>query len=298
MSEIELSSLDFRYEGHRMRVRSVEARLLAEISERGIIEPVEGVDIDGVRVLLNGFKRCRCARKLGIGVVPYCSLGADEAAGIMSLLRDANNRGLSILEQARFIAELHDRHGMNPAQIAGALSRSKSWVSMRTGLMREMSDRVRQKLFSGAFPVYSYMYTLRQFMRMNWVNRSEIDEFVVAVSGKGLSVRDIEQLVHGYFRGPTEFKKQIRAGNVTLPLARMRDVPVPEDGCSEFERVLLKDFEIIQKYMRRVIGKSLDKRLKHRAFCAQAHLLSAGILSLAPVLVQAMRDLHDKCGQA
>ncbi len=45
MLEIELSSLDFRYEGHRMRVRSVESRLLAEIAECGIIEPVEGVDI-------------------------------------------------------------------------------------------------------------------------------------------------------------------------------------------------------------------------------------------------------------
>lgn len=298
MSEIELSSLDFRYEGHRMRVRSVEARLLSEIAECGIIEPVEGVDIDGVRVLLNGFKRCRCARKLGIGVIPYRSLGADEAAGIMLLLREANNRGLSILEQARFIAELHDRHGLDTARIAGALSRSKSWVSMRTGLMREISERVRQKLFSGAFPVYPYMYTLRQFMRMNGVRRSEVDEFVVAVSGKGLSVRDIEQLAHGYFRGPAEFREQIHAGNVALPLARMRDVPVSDDGCGEFERVLLKDFEIIQKYMRRVMGKSLDKRLKRRAFYAQAHLLSAGILSLAPAFIQAMRDFHDKCGQA
>lgn len=298
MLEIELASLDFRYEGHRMRVRSVESRLLSEISERGIVEPVEGVDIDGARVLLNGFKRCRCARKLGIGLVPYCSLGADEAAGIMSLLREANNRGLSILEQARFIKELHDRHGMDTARIAGALSRSKSWVSMRTGLMREMSERVRQKLFSGAFPVYPYMYTLRRFMRMNGVLKREVDEFVVAVSGKGLSVRDIEQLASGYFRGPSEFGEQIRAGNVTLPLARMREVPAPEDGCGEFERVLLKDFEIIHKYMRRVMGKSLDKRLTHRAFCAQAHLLSAGILSLAPAFIQATRDLHDKCGQA
>jgi hypothetical protein len=121
---------------------------------------------------------------------------------------------------------------------------------------------------------------------------------VVAVSGKGLSVRDIEQLAHGYFRGSKEFGEQIRAGNVALPLALMRDIPVSEDGCGEFERVLLKDLELIQKYMRRIMGKSLDKRLKNRAFYAQAHLLSAGILSLAPAFVEATRDLHDKCGQA
>ena len=40
---------------------------------------------------------------------------------------------------------------------------------MRLGLISEMSAAIRAKLFSGAFPVYSYMYTVRQFMRMNGV---------------------------------------------------------------------------------------------------------------------------------
>jgi hypothetical protein len=43
--------------------------------------------------------------------------------------------------------------------------------------------------------------------------------------------------------------------------------------------VLLKDLEITQKYMQRVMGKSEDRRLKTPAFFAQAHLLTAGILS-------------------
>lgn len=298
MLEIELSSLDLRYECHRMKDRTGELRLLADIAERGIVEPVEGVDVGGARVLLNGFKRCRCARRLGLGVVRYSSLGVDEAAGIMALLRSANNRSLTILEQAQFVVELKDRHGMNTSQIAGALSKSKSWVSMRVGLMSEMSARVRQKLFSGAFPVYPYMYTLRQFMRMNGVRKRDIEEFVMAVSGKGLSVRDIDQLAHGWFRGPAEFAEQIRAGNVAFPLERMRQVPTDEDGCSEYERVFLKDLEISRKYMQRTMGKSLDRRLKNRAFHAQAHLLIAGILSIAPSYIQTMRKLHDKCGQA
>ena len=47
------------------------------------------------------------------------------------------------------------------------LSRSKAWVSMRRNLLTEMSDAIGQILFRGAFPVYSYMVTLRPFMRMN-----------------------------------------------------------------------------------------------------------------------------------
>ena len=45
MSEsVERSTLDLRYEGHRMRDDAAEARLRASIAERGIQEPLEGVD--------------------------------------------------------------------------------------------------------------------------------------------------------------------------------------------------------------------------------------------------------------
>ena len=298
MVEIELSTLDLRYEGHRMRDRAGEARLLALLAERGIEEPLEGVDAEGVHVLLNGFKRYRCACKLGMHTAPYTSLGQEAAAGIMALLRVSNNKALSIMEQAAFIDELKHSHNMSVADIAEALSRSKSWVSMRLGLMSEISQGVRRKLLTGAFPVYPYMYTLRQFMRMNGVKKSEIEQFVVAVSGKGLSVRDIEQLAHGYFRGPDSFAEQIRNGNVALPLEQMRQIPPSADGCSEFERVLLKDLELAGKYMQRVMGKSTDRRLRSRPFHAQAHLLSAGLLSRSSAFFQTMRQLHDRCGQA
>ncbi len=298
MVEIELSTLDLRYAGHRMRDRAGEARLLALLAERGIEEALEGVDADGVHVLLNGFKRYRCACKLGMHTAPYTSLGQEAAAGIMALLRVSNNKALSILEQAAFLDELKHSHNMSVADIAEALSRSKSWVSMRLGLMSEMSDGVRKKLLTGAFPVYPYMYTLRQFMRMNGVKKGEIEQFVVAVSGKGLSVRDIEQLAHGYFRGPASFAEHIRNGHIALPLEQMRQIPQPADGCSEFERVLLKDLELAGKYMQRVMGKSTDRRLMSRPFHAQAHLLSAGLLSRAGAFFQTMRQLHDRCGQA
>ena len=61
--EVELSTLDLRYESYRMRNPALEARLLASIVERGIVEPLEGVETKGGRILLDGFKRYRCARK-------------------------------------------------------------------------------------------------------------------------------------------------------------------------------------------------------------------------------------------
>lgn len=296
VEEAELSAFDLRYEGYRMKNPALEARLLASITERGIEEPLEGVEVEGRRFLLNGFKRYRCARKLGMGLVPYLSLGEDEATGIIAVIRASNHRSLSILEQARFIDDLYALHKLSTAEIAETLSRSKSWVTMRLGLLGELSERVRERIFSGAFPVYSYMYTLRHLMRRNGVRKEEVEEFVEALSGKKLSIREIEQLAHGYFRGPEWFRGEIQGGNFALALERMKQVPEAPDGCNEFERVLLKDLEILGKYMKRVTEKSQDPRLETRAFSAQANLLVGGILSRVGALSQALRDLHDRTG--
>lgn len=298
VENVELSTLDLRYEGHRMKNPALEARLFASITERGVEEALEGVSIDGRRVLLNGFKRLRCARKLRLDSVPYVSLGLDAATGIIAVLRASNQKSLTILEQARFIDDLRSIHKLSVGEIAQTLLRSKSWVTMRLGLLSEMGEAIGEKIFSGAFPVYSYMYTARELMRRGGIERQEIETFVALVSGKRLSIREIEQLAHGYFRGPEWFRGEIQSGNFALALERMRQVPQAPDGCNELERVLLKDFEILGKYMLRVVGKSQDPRIETRAFAAQANLLLGGLLSRLSAFTKALRDLHDRTGQA
>jgi len=298
--EIEIADLDLRYEGYRMKNPAQERKMLVSIVERGIEEPLQGVDLEDERVLLNGFKRYRCARKLGLGLVPYTSLGSDEATGIVAVLRGSSEKGLCILEEARFIDELAQSQRMCTAEISETLSRSKSWVAMRLGLIREMSTVVRTKILAGAFPVYSYMYTLRPFMRMAGVSSQDLETFICAVSGKKLSIRELDQLANGYFRGPDWFRQEVDSGNLTLVLDRIREVPQQADSCSGFEGVALREMATLAKYMRRVIGKSQDRRLcaPTRAFRAQASLLLAGILSRTSTFQQTLRELHDRVGQA
>ena len=92
--EVELSILDLRYESYRMRNPALEARLLASIAQRGIEEPLEGVDTKERILLLNGLKRYRCARKLGIGKAPYASLGQDEAIAAIARAIRRSRSGL------------------------------------------------------------------------------------------------------------------------------------------------------------------------------------------------------------
>jgi hypothetical protein len=295
---VEWSSLDLRYEGHRLRDDARETRLLASIALRGIERPLEGVDPPQGRFLLNGFKRYRCAKKLGIASVPYVSLGPEEATGILSLMRGSTDKALGILEQARFLDDLLTVHGMSLTEVAQTLSRSKAWVSLRRSLLAELSPVVQQALFRGTFPVYCYLYTLRSFKRVNGAKPEEIDRFVTAVAGQRLSVREVELLAHGYFRGPATLREAIDGGKLSWSLEQMKRVPEDQEGCNEFERVLLEDLQRLQKYLQRVVTKSIDPRPKSRAFYAQANLLTGALLSRFPQFHERMKEFHARSGQA
>jgi len=293
---VELAQLDLRYEGCRLKSPAAEARLLAAIAQAGVQQPLQGVEVSSQRVLLDGFKRVRCAKKLHLSTAPFVSLAPEEAAGIVCLLRAANDHALSLLEQARFLDELKAGCGLSLAEIAQQLSRSKAWVSLRLGVLAELSPLVREALFDGSFPVYSYLYTLRPFRRLN--GAAALDEFVTALRGKKLSARQIEQLAHGFFRGPESFRQEIRKGHLTLPLQQLKDLPEDPDGCSELERQFLGDLEQAQKLLVRLMLKSPDQRLSSRPFRAQAHLLCAGLLSRLPAFTKTLQTLYDQCGQA
>jgi hypothetical protein len=298
VEQVEISSFDLRYQGCRMRCPGAEKALLLSILDKGIRDPLQGIDTKQCRILLDGFKRYRCAKKLGIGIVPYCSLSSDEATGIIELIRRSNATSLGILEQAKLIDELKSVHHMSVSEIARLVDKSKGWVGMRVGLIGQMSPLVMRKIFGGKFPVYAYMYTLRRFIRMNGINKNEIDEFVGSVAGKQLSIRDIELLAHGYFKGSDELQRQIKSGDILWALSRLKETHKHAGDCTELERQMLRDLEITQKYMQRVSCKSQDKRFTTNGFFAQANLLSGGILRQLGPFTQTIRQFCDRTGKA
>ncbi len=296
--QVEVSSLDLRFQGYRLRNPYAEKQLLLSVMEHGIRDPMQGVSTKDSRILLNGFKRYRCAQKLGIGIVPYQSLAEDEALGIVELLRIANEKSLSILEQAKLIDELRETHGLCNREIAQLLEKSKAWVSVRVGIIGQMPAVVVEKIMKGDFPAYSYLYTLRQFMRLNPASKDEVATFVRSVAGKGLSTRDIETLAHGYFKGPEAMHQQITNGNIAWALSRLKHGTAQTPRCSEPEQAMLRDLEIVQKYLCRIISKSQDEQCKSPAYYAQANLLSGGILRQVEPFSQTIKDLYDRSRQA
>ncbi len=298
VEQIEMSHLDLRYESFRLKSRNVENTLLASIIHNGIQEPVKGVDAGTPPyILLDGFKRYRCARKLDIRVIPYQSFGSDAPLGVIKLIRMSNAKPLSVLEQARLIEELQKVHGMTIPDIAGLLEKSNAWVSMRTGIFNEMSRYVKKMIFDGRFPAYSFMYTLRRFIRMKAVSTARVDDFVKAVAGKGLSIRDIELLANGFFKGSEDLRRQIEQGNIAWGLSRLKESASRTTECTTAEQNMLRDLEQLLRYMQKITFSIRRDDPGNDAFYAQAGILVQQIISLMNRLSLAMEKLYDRCKQ-
>jgi len=230
--------------------------------------------------------------------VPYVCWGEGATQGIANLLSSRRQRTLSILEQARFVDELLSAHGMTVADVAELLSRSKAWVSTRRNLLARMSPAIQKILFRGAFPVYSYMVTLRPFMRMNGIGQAGIERFVQAVAGTKLSVREIELLAHAYFRGTPSLRQAIDQGNWKWTLQQMQEAQEDSECLSEFERSMLRDLERLLEGIQRVMTRCDSPRLQARNFFAQANLLLASLLGRRDSFFVKMEEFYDRTGHA
>jgi hypothetical protein len=275
---VDFNEIDARYENLRLKDSKVEKILLSSISEKGILSPILGVFKGNRFILVDGFKRYRCCKKLHIGSFPFQVLGENEADGILNLLKTSNEKSLHILEQAQMIDELHKHQNLQLREIALVLEKSLGWVSVRFGILKDMSDLVREKIFSGAFPARVYLYSLQPFTRVNKAPKEEIEKFVNSTSNKRLSAKDIHLLAQGYFKGGQDIKDQIEKGHFTWVLSRIKDYKKNEENLSIPERSLQKDLEIVQKYIGRLVFKLPDFK-KNDSFMSTAGLLAQGILN-------------------
>ena len=164
-------------------------------------------------------------------------------------------------------------------------------------MIAEMSEVVRAAVFSDRFPVRSYMYTLRQFTRVNGIPATAVDRFVTAVAGRGASARDIDRLAYGYFRGGRRFRCQIEEGNLEWTLRRLKSGDRSRGGgeeLSEAEWTVVRDLELAQKYLSRLHHRLLRDDLRSRAFRAQASLLGEGLMSMISTVSPQLRELYEK----
>jgi hypothetical protein len=255
------------------------------------------MDESGQAILLDGFKRLRCAEKLGLGVLPFVSLGPDESEGILALIRSAASRALTLLEQAAFVEDLHKVHGLSVEQIARKLERSKAWVIVRIRTRAEMSEKTCEALMSGRFPPSSYFYTLHPVRRLTaGSTRAEIDEFVGLTAGKDLSTRDIELVAEAYFKGGEKMREQIRSGDLGWTISQIKEqkrVQGESSGLSETEQKLVRDLEIVHGCMGRLTLRLARAEQPKKELMGAASVVCDGILGRIRPFEAALRKFYD-----
>lgn len=295
--EVNVSDFDLRYEKYRIKNGSTEDKLLLSIVKNGIRDPLRAVEAKSVKILLDGFKRLRCAKKLNIAIVPYVCIGDDEAIGILKLIRGSFSVGLEIIEQAKLIDELKKRHGLSLTEIAEQLERSKAWVGLRAKMIKEISPYVAKSILAGKFSARSYLYTIAPLTRVNHLKAEEVDRFVKMVAGKKISTRDMDLLARAYFTGSKEIADQLENGNLKWSLERLKVNQDTQGGeTTQLEGRVLSHLEFTLNHMQKLTIESSDKRLKSKAFFAQASVLAEGISNQMKHFIYAIGRFYDSSG--
>jgi hypothetical protein len=296
---MELGELDTRYERLRLRDKVREYAIQSSMVEQGILEPLCAVELGNAeRVLLDGYKRYRCAERLRLTSVPVTLWDGDATVGLLKLLRFSSGKRLTAVEEAGLVNELHQVHQLSMVEIGRRLERSVSWVSLRLGLMQEMGDDVREKIFSGEFPVRSYMYSLRHFTRVkSGVSKEAVSAFVGCVAGHGLSGRDIDRLALAYFKGDAVMKSQIEDGQLDWTLRQLKEGDArqeePRNNLSELESRVLSQLEAVCACSVKLCYGLKDTRLASHDFFAYGSEVAQKVLKNWDGFHHTLQEFYD-----
>jgi ParB/RepB/Spo0J family partition protein len=256
MLELSFRQLDLRYEEVRGRDVERERRLLGSLANEGQKTPIIVV-AEGVSrfVVVDGYKRVRCSRRLGWDVIGawVWDLVESEALLMERLMREGPKQ--SALEQGWFLDELVSRFGISAPELARRFDRSESWVSRRLGLVRDLPVEVQRSVRLGQVGAYAATKYLLPLAR---AKRGDCIRLVAALGRNRLSSRQVGRLYAGYVSGRAEARDLLLAD----PLMYLR----AEDEVAEVERA--KPRTPAEEWLKdlRVIG-AVVRRTEHRARC-------------------------------
>jgi ParB/RepB/Spo0J family partition protein len=152
MVDIPVNAMGESYGRFRLIHPGSEASVLESMRQFGQILPV--VVVRGMEPhryeLIDGFKRLRACRKLGLKSIQarVLSLGMRPVkAAILQL--NWKTRSIREMEEAMIVQSLHREDNLSQVEIALLLRRHKSWVCRRISLMEKLTDEVLSHLKLG-----------------------------------------------------------------------------------------------------------------------------------------------------
>lgn len=185
---LELSELGTSYGRVKcLAPRQVE-QMKASLTAHGQLTALVVVERQERLELIDGFKRHRAAEQMGWTTLRVALMNVDEQGQWAAMLAlNRATQSMSVLEEALVLREMV-ASGMTQAQIGQLLSRHKSWVSRRIGLLERLHPELVEQIREGILPPGA----ARRLLALPAGNQLEL---ATVVTHEGLGSQDTERLV-------------------------------------------------------------------------------------------------------
>jgi len=207
--QVELSELELRYAGLRVRDAARTARMRASLAADGQQSAITVIAaaVGKYRyVLVDGYLRVAALRALGRDVaLAVCVELSDPDALIMAHRLDETGRR-SALEDGWLLDELTQHHGLKQDVLAKRLSRSRSWVCRRLALVVVLPEAAQRAVRDGLIPAHAAMKYLVPLAR---ANRSACERIVVNLGREPVTEREAQRLYTAWRTADATLRERI-----------------------------------------------------------------------------------------
>jgi ParB/RepB/Spo0J family partition protein len=259
--DLDLHQLELRYEGLRKRSPRQERQLAASLLEQGQQMPIVVVAAGGSRfVVIDGYKRVRALRRLSRDRVRATVWEVDEAEALLleRLMRAARE---DALEQGWLLAELHERFALSYEELAKRFDKSKSWVSRRLALVKELPEPIQVQVRAGEVAAHAAMKYLVPLAR---ANAKAATRLCTAMAPLKPTTRQVGLLYQGFQSGTDKTRELILSTpQLYLRAHEAQQQQQPKAARSDCQQLLddLGALSGIARRARRLLEQGLMQRL-------------------------------------
>ena len=245
--QLEFHQLDRRWEHLRVREPHHQRRLLASLAESGQQTPIVVVvskDNPERYLVIDGHKRIAALEQLGRDTVEATvwAMSEDEALVLSRTLRFSPVE--SALEQGWLLAEMEQRFGCSPDELARRFDRSASWVSRRMGLVEILPEAIQQQVREGKLAAQVAMKYLVPVAR---VDAEHCGRMAAVFIEHRCDTRHAGQLYTAWRQGTRVVRERILA-EPELFLKTQRQPPATKPAAVE---QVVRDLEMATAILRR-----------------------------------------------
>jgi ParB family chromosome partitioning protein len=165
------------------------SELVQSVRTMGIIQAITVRQIDGERYqIINGERRCRAAKIIGLTTIPaYVRTADDRQVQIMALAENLIREDLNPIDVAVGLQNMIDQHDLTQEQVSDIVGKNRATVANFLRLLKlpdEIQHAVRQQVIS-----LGHAKVL-----MGIEDKATLIDIADKIKSKGLSVRQTETL--------------------------------------------------------------------------------------------------------